>query len=210
MYQMSKANNSKNWIKGHVKDPFVIQAQKDGYRSRAAYKLIEIDKKYKIIKSGITAVDLGAAPGGWSQVLSKKIGLNVKVVGIDLLEVPPIKGIDFIQGDFMQEDILNKMVDKLENKPVDLVISDMAPNISGIKMVDQQRAINLNELALDFASKHLKQNGCFLVKSFVGKDFEEFVNNLRSCFNKVYKIKPDSSRSRSAEIFLLGYEFCSS
>ena len=210
MYQMSKANNSKNWIKGHVKDPFVIQAQKDGYRSRAAYKLIEIDKKYKIIKSGITAVDLGAAPGGWSQVLSKKIGLKGKVIGIDLLEVAPIKGIDFIQGDFMQEEILNEMVDKLENKPVDLVISDMAPNISGIKMVDQQKAIYLNELAFDFASKHLKQNGCFLVTSFVGKDFEEFVKNLRSCFKKVYKIKPDSSRSRSAEIFLLGYEFCSS
>ena len=210
MYQMSKANNSKNWIKGHVKDPFVIQAQKDGYRSRAAYKLIEIDKKYKIIKSGITAVDLGAAPGGWSQVLTKKIGLKGKVIGIDLLEVAPIKGIDFIQGDFMQEEILNEMVDKLENKPVDLVISDMAPNISGIKMVDQQKAIYLNELAFDFASKHLKQNGCFLVKSFVGKDFEEFVKDLKSCFKKVYKIKPDSSRSRSAEIFLLGYEFCSS
>ena len=210
MYQMSKANNSKNWIKGHVKDPFVIQAQKDGYRSRAAYKLIEIDKKYKIIKSGITAVDLGAAPGGWSQVLSKKIGLKGKVVGIDLLEVSPIKGIDFIQGDFMQEEILNEMVDKLKNKPVDLVISDMAPNISGIKMVDQQKAIYLNELAFDFATKHLKQNGCFLVKTFIGKDFEEFVKNLRPCFKKVYKIKPDSSRSRSAEIFLLGYEFCSS
>ncbi|MDA9635433.1 RlmE family RNA methyltransferase [Nitrosomonadales bacterium] len=207
---MSKANNSKNWIKGHVKDPFVIQAQKDGYRSRAAYKLIEIDKKYKIMKSGITAVDLGAAPGGWSQVLTKKIGLKGKVVGIDLLEVAPIKGIDFIQGDFMQEEILNEMVYKLENKPVDLVISDMAPNISGIKMVDQQKAIYLNELAFDFASKHLKQNGCFLVKSFVGKDFEEFVKNLRPFFKKVYKIKPDSSRSRSAEIFLLGYEFCSS
>ena len=205
---MSKANNSKNWIKGHVKDPFVIQAQKDGYRSRAAYKLIEIDKKYKIIKSGITVVDLGAAPGGWSQVLSKKIGLKGKVVGIDLLEVSPIKGIDFIQGDFMQEEILNEMVDKLENKPVDLVISDMAPNISGIKMVDQQRAINLNELALDFASKHLKQNGFFLVKSFVGIDFEEYVKNLRACFKKVFKIKPDSSRSRSSEIFLLGYEYC--
>ena len=204
---MSKANNSKNWIKGHVKDPFVIQAQKDGYRSRAAYKLIEIDKKYKIIKSGITAVDLGAAPGGWSQVLSKKIGLKGKVVGIDLLEVSPIKGIDFIQGDFMQEEILNEMVDKLENKPVDLVISDMAPNISGIKLVDQQRAIYLNELALEFAKNHLKQNGFFLVKSFVGADFEEYVKNLRLNFKKVFKIKPDSSRSRSSEIFLLGYEF---
>ena len=127
-----------------------------------------------------------------------------------MLEVSPIKGIDFIQGDFMQEEILNEMVDKLENKHVDLVISDMAPNISGIKMVDQQKAIYLNELAFDFATKHLKQNGHFLVKSFVGKDFEQFVKNLRSCFKKVYKIKPDSSRSRSAEIFLLGYEFCSS
>ena len=208
MYQMSKANNSKNWIKNHVKDPFVIQAQKDGYRSRAAYKLIEIDKKYKIIKSGITAVDMGAAPGGWSQVLSKKIGLNGKIIGIDLLDVTPIKGIDFIQGDFTQEEVLRKMIDKLKNKPVDLVISDMAPNISGIKMVDQQRAINLNELALDFASKHLKQNGFFLVKSFVGIDFEEYVKNLRACFKKVFKIKPDSSRSRSSEIFLLGYEYC--
>ena len=205
---MSKANNSKNWIKNHVKDPFVIQAQKDGYRSRAAYKLIEIDKKYKIIKSGITAVDMGAAPGGWSQVLSKKIGLNGKIIGIDLLDVTPIKGIDFIQGDFTQEEVLRKMIDKLKNKPVDLVISDMAPNISGIKMVDQQRAINLNELALDFAKKHLKQNGFFLVKSFVGIDFEEYVKNLRACFKKVFKIKPDSSRSRSSEIFLLGYEYC--
>ena len=207
---MSKANNSKNWIKGHVKDPFVIQAQKDGYRSRAAYKLIEIDNKYKIIKPGIAAVDLGAAPGGWSQVLSKRIGLNGKVVAIDLLEVSPINGIDFIQGDFEQEEVLKEMMDKLKNKPLDLVISDMAPNISGIKMVDQQKAINLNELALDFAKKHLKQNGFFLVKSFVGKDFEEYVKNLRACFKKVFKIKPDSSRSRSSEIFLLGYEFCGS
>ena len=207
---MSKANNSKNWIKGHVKDPFVIQAQKDGYRSRAAYKLIEIDNKYKIIKPGIAAVDLGAAPGGWSQVLSKRIGLNGKVVAIDLLEISPINGIDFIQGDFEQEEVLKEMMDKLKNKPLDLVISDMAPNISGIKMVDQQKAINLNELALDFAKKHLKQNGFFLVKSFVGKDFEEYVKNLRACFKKVFKIKPDSSRSRSSEIFLLGYEFCGS
>ena len=184
---MSKANNSKNWIKSHVKDPFVIQAQKDGYRSRAAYKLIEIDNKYKIIKPGIAAADLGAAPGGWSQVLSKRIGLNGKVVAIDLLEVSPINGIDFIQGDFEQEEVLKEMMDKLKNKPLDLVISDMAPNISGIKMVDQQRAINLNELALDFAKKHLKQNGFFLVKTFIGADFEEYVMDLRSYFKKVFK-----------------------
>ncbi|MBT5166085.1 RlmE family RNA methyltransferase [Methylophilaceae bacterium] len=204
---MSKANSSKNWIKGHVKDPFVIQAQKDGYRSRAAYKLIEIDKKYHIIKPGIKAVDLGAAPGGWSQVLSNKIGATGRVVAADLLEMPPIKNIDFIQGNFEEEKVLRDIQDKLKNLPVDLVISDMAPNISGIKMVDQQRAIYLNELALEFVKNNLKQNGFFLVKSFVGADFEKFLNELKLHFKKVFKIKPDSSRSRSSEIFLLGYEF---
>ncbi len=204
---MSKANSSKNWIKGHVKDPFVIQAQKDGYRSRAAYKLIEIDKKYHIIKPGIKAVDLGAAPGGWSQVLSNKIGATGRVVAADLLEMPPIKNIDFIQGNFEEEKVLRNIQDKLKNLPVDLVISDMAPNISGIKMVDQQRAIYLNELALEFVKNNLKQNGFFLVKSFVGADFEKFLNELKLHFKKVFKIKPDSSRSRSSEIFLLGYEF---
>ena len=204
---MSKANSSKNWIKGHVKDPFVIQAQKDGYRSRAAYKLIEIDKKYHIIKPGIKAVDLGAAPGGWSQVLSKKIGATGRVVAADLLEMPPIKNIDFIQGNFEEEKVLRDIQDKLKNLPVDLVISDMAPNISGIKMVDQQRAIYLNELALEFVKNNLKQNGFFLVKSFVGADFENFLSELKIHFKKVFKIKPDSSRSRSSEIFLLGYEF---
>lgn len=204
---MSKANSSKNWIKGHVKDPFVIQAQKDGYRSRAAYKLIEIDKKYHIIKPGIKAVDLGAAPGGWSQVLSNKIGATGRVVAADLLEMPPIKNIDFIQGNFEEEKVLQDIQDKLKNLPVDLVISDMAPNISGIKMVDQQRAIYLNELALEFVKNNLKQNGFFLVKSFVGADFENFLSELKIHFKKVFKIKPDSSRSRSSEIFLLGYEF---
>lgn len=204
---MSKANSSKNWIKGHVKDPFVIQAQKDGYRSRAAYKLIEIDKKYHIIKPGINAVDLGASPGGWSQVLSKKIGATGRVVAADLLEMHPIKNIDFIQGNFEEEKVLRDIQDKLKNLPVDLVISDMAPNISGIKMVDQQRAIYLNELALEFVKNNLKQNGFFLVKSFVGADFEKFLSELKIHFKKVFKIKPDSSRSRSSEIFLLGYEF---
>jgi len=163
---MSKANSSKNWIKGHVKDPFVIQAQKDGYRSRAAYKLIEIDKKYHIIKPGIKAVDLGAAPGGWSQVLSNKIGATGRVVAADLLEMPPIKNIDFIQGNFEEEKVLRDIQDKLKNLPVDLVISDMAPNISGIKMVDQQRAIYLNELALEFVKNNLKQNGFFFSQEF--------------------------------------------
>jgi len=198
---MSKANSSKNWIKGHVKDPFVIQAQKDGYRSRAAYKLIEIDKKYHIIKPGIKAVDLGAAPGGWSQVLSNKIGATGRVVAADLLEMPPIKNIDFIQGNFEEEKVLRDIQDKLKNLPVDLVISDMAPNISGIKMVDQQRAIYLNELALEFVKNNLKQNGFFLVKSFVGADFEKFLNELKLHFKKVFKIKPDSSRREALKFF---------
>ena len=204
---MSKANSSKNWIKGHVKDPFVIQAQKDGYRSRAAYKLIEIDKKYHIIKPGINAVDLGCCAWGMVSSAIKKIGATGRVVAADLLEMPPIKNIDFIQGNFEEEKVLRDIQDKLKNLPVDLVISDMAPNISGIKMVDQQRAIYLNELALEFVKNNLKQNGFFLVKSFVGADFEKFLNELKLHFKKVFKIKPDSSRSRSSEIFLLGYEF---
>ena len=203
MYQMSKVNNSKNWIKGHIKDPFVIQAQKDGYRSRAAYKLIEIDKKYKIIKSGITAVDLGAAPGGWSQVLTKKIGLKGKVVGIDLLEVAPIKGIDFIQGDFMREEILIEMVDKLENNPVDLVISDMAPNLTGSKAVDQPASIYLVELAVDLACQVMKPEGVFVAKIFQGEGFDEFVRHVRTLFNTVSMRKPDASRAKSREVYMV-------
>ena len=203
---MSKANSSKNWIKGHVKDPFVIQAKKDGYRSRAAYKLIEIDKKYHIIKPGIKAVDLGAAPGGWSQVLSNKIGATGRVVAADLLEMPPIKNIDFIQGNFEEEKVLRDIQDKLKNLPVDLVISDMAPNISGIKSRDQAMINDLNDLSLEFALDWLKPKGHFMVKTFMGSGFEDYVKRLRSLFNTVKIEKPDSSRDRSAEFFLIGLE----
>lgn len=203
---MSKANSSKNWIKGHVKDPFVIQAQKDGYRSRAAYKLIEIDKKYHIIKPGIKAVDLGAAPGGWSQVLSNKIGATGRVVAADLLEMPPIKNIDFIQGNFEEEKVLRDIQDKLKNLPVDLVISDMAPNISGIKSRDQAMMNDLNDLSLEFALDWLKPKGHFMVKTFMGSGFEDYVKRLRSFFNTVKIEKPHSSRDRSAEFFLIGLE----
>ena len=205
---MKKNRISKNWINKQKRDIYVRQSQVDGYRARSAYKLIEIDEKYNLFKKNTTVIDLGSAPGSWSQVAVKKIGMNGKVIALDLLEMEPIKKVDFIQGDFRDNDVLSKVENKLNNLAVDLVISDMAPNISGIKMVDQQRAINLNELALDFAKKHLKQNGFFLVKTFVGADFEEYVKDLRSYFKKVFKIKPDSSRSRSSEIFLLGHEFC--
>ena len=203
---MSKANNSKTWIKGHVKDPFVIQAQKDGYRSRAAYKLIEIDKKYKIIKPGITVVDLGAAPGGWSQVLSKKIGLKGKALGIDLLEVSPIKGIDFIQGDFMQDKILEEMVVKLENKAVDLVISDMAPNISGIKERDNALMINLIDSTLSVVDKFLGKKGSVLIKVFQGESLDYTRAALKKRFDKVKISKPKASRPNSNEIYIIGKE----
>ncbi len=205
---MKRTRTSKGWMSEHTSDLFVKQAQRDGYRSRAAYKLLEINEKYDLFKPGLVIIDLGSAPGSWSQVVIKEIGTRGKLIALDLLEMKPIKNVEFVQGDFRENTVLDAIKNKLKDFKFDLVISDMAPNISGVKVVDQQRAINLNELALDFALKHLKQNGFFLVKSFVGSNFEEYVKNLRASFKKVFKIKPDSSRSRSSEIFLLGYEFC--
>ena len=205
---MAKSKSSNDWLREHFDDPYVKKAQKAGYRSRATFKLEEIDKKDKLIKPGMAVVDLGSAPGGWSDYALRKLGDNGTVVALDILPMTPLTGVHFIQGDFREDNVLDELNLILDSLPIDLVLSDMAPNISGIKMVDQQRAINLNELALDFAKKHLKQNGFFLVKTFVGADFEEYVKDLRSYFKKVFKIKPDSSRSRSSEIFLLGHEFC--
>lgn len=204
---MKKTRTKKNWIKEHLSDEFVKRAQKDGFRSRAAYKFIEMNDKYHLIRSNDRIVDLGSAPGSWSQAASSLITDRGKIFAIDLLPMDDVKNTTFIQGDFRELSILQKLEELLENTAIDLVISDMAPNISGIKMVDQQRAIYLNELALEFVKNNLKQNGFFLVKSFVGADFEKFLNELKLHFKNVFKIKPDSSRSRSSEIFLLGYEF---
>jgi len=189
----------------HVSDSFVRQAQKDGYRSRAAYKLIEIDEKYNLFKENMTVIDLGSAPGSWSQVAVKRIGLKGNVIALDLLEMQPIKKVEFIQGDFRDNKILIEVENKLKNLVVDLVISDMAPNISGVKVVDQSAAIYLNELALDFSCNWLKPNGHLLVKSFIGADFDSFVDSMKPFFKKVMRIKPSSSRGRSSEIFVLGY-----
>ena len=178
---MAKSKN-RSWIKQHVKDPYVKQSQVDGYRSRASYKLLEIVEKDRLIRSGMTVVDLGSAPGGWSQVAARLVGHTGRVHALDLLPMDSIAGVDFIQGDFTEEDVFDELLRLIENRPVDLVISDMAPNISGIKMVDQQRAIYLNELALEFVKNNLKQNGFFLVKSFVGADFEKFLNELKLHF----------------------------
>ena len=203
---MKRTRTSKSWMSEHISDSFVKQAQKDGYRSRAAYKLIEIDEKYNILKKNMVVIDLGSSPGSWSQLASKKIGLNGKVIAIDLIEMQPISNVEFIQGDFRDDNMLKEVEKNLNKLDVDLVISDMAPNITGIKVVDQSAAIHLNELALDFSCNWLKPNGHFLVKSFIGADFDSFVKSIKPFFKKVIRIKPSSSRDRSSEIFVLGYE----
>jgi len=203
---MKRTRTSKSWMSEHVSDFFVKQAQKDGYRSRAAYKLIEIDEKYNLFKENMTIIDLGSAPGSWSQIAVKRIGPKGKVIALDLLEMQPIKNVEFIQGDFRDNKVLIEVESKLNNSEIDLVISDMAPNISGIKVVDQSAAIYLNELALEFSCNWLKPNGHLLVKSFIGADFDSFVNSVKPFFKKVLRIKPSSSRDRSSEIFVLGYE----
>ena len=203
---MKRTRTSKSWMSEHVSDSFVKQAQIDGYRSRAAYKLIEIDEKYNLLKKNMNVIDLGSAPGSWSQVAAKRAGPKGRVIALDLLEMQPIKNVEFVQGDFRDNKVLIEVESKLNNLEIDLVISDMAPNISGIKVVDQSAAIYLNELALEFSCNWLKPNGHLLVKSFIGADFDSFVNSVKPFFKKVLRIKPSSSRDRSSEIFVLGYE----
>lgn len=200
---MTKSKN-RSWIKQHVKDPFVKQSQADGYRSRASYKLLEIIQKDRLIRSGMTVVDLGSAPGGWSQVAAKYVGHQGRVHGIDLLPMDPIAGVDFVEGDFTEDKPFNELLDLIENRTVDLVISDMAPNISGIKSADQAGIIYLNELALQFAVDWLKPKGNFLVKSFIGAEFDDYVREVKKYFETVYTFKPKSSRNRSSEIFVYG------
>lgn len=188
----------------HLNDPFVRQAQKDGYRSRAAYKLLEIDAKDHLLKPGLVVVDLGATPGGWCQVAAAKVGAAGKVIALDLLPLDPLRGVEFIQGDFREEAVLRELERCLQGKPVGLVISDMAPNFSGVGSVDQDRAIYLAELALEFASEHLTQQGSFLVKVFQGAGFEAYLKTMRGRFVKVVSRKPKASRDRSSEVYLLG------
>ena len=199
---MAKSKN-RTWIKQHVKDPYVVQSQRDGYRSRASYKLLEIVEKTRMIKPGMTVVDLGSAPGGWSQVAAKLVGHKGSVVAVDILPMNPIAGVDFIQGDFTEEEILTELLEKIENKPVDLVISDMAPNLTGMKAVDQPAVVYLAELAVDLAQQVLSENGIFIAKLFQGEGFDEFVRNTRKVFNVVSLKKPDASRSKSREVYLV-------
>ena len=201
---MKRTKTSKAWMKEHVSDFFVRQAKKEGYRSRAAYKLLEIIERDHILKSGMIVVDLGAAPGSWSQVASQRVGSKGKVIALDILEMSPLPGVEFIQGDFTEEIPLSELRKQLDGHQPDLIISDMAPNMSGIIISDQARSMYLAELALAFALEQLNYSGNFLVKVFQGRDFDQFLREMRMGFKSVMIRKPKASRDRSNELYLLG------
>lgn len=203
---MARAKTSNQWMKAHVSDFFVKQAKKEGYRSRAAYKLLEIDAQDNIFKAGMTVVDLGAAPGSWTQVALHKVGAQGRVVAFDILEMPPIPGVTFIRGDFREESAIIELDRVLDGQAVDLVISDMAPNMSGIAVSDQAKSMYLAELAHAFAMEKLNPKGHFLVKVFQGREFDAFLLGMRSYFKRVQIRKPKASRDRSNEVYLLGLE----
>ncbi len=205
MVQRSKS--SANWRREHFNDPFVKQAQKDGYRSRASYKLLEIQEKDRLIRPGMSVIDLGAAPGGWSQVTSRLIGGQGRLIASDILEMDSIADVTFIQGDFTHDEVLQRILEAVGDSHVDLVISDMAPNMSGTPAVDIPRAMFLCELALDLATRVLKPGGDFLIKIFQGEGFDVYLKDVRSKFDKVQMRKPSSSRDRSREQYLLGRGF---
>ena len=199
---MAKSKN-RSWIQQHVKDPYVLQSQRDGYRSRASYKLLEIVEKNRLIRPGMTVVDLGSTPGGWSQVAARMVGHEGRVHALDILPMDPIAGVDFIQGDFTEQEIFDELLSVIGNRPVDLVISDMAPNLTGSKAVDQPTSIYLVELAVDLACKVMKPEGVFIAKLFQGEGFDEFVRHVRTLFNTVSMRKPDASRSKSREVYMV-------
>ena len=204
---MKRSKSSSRWLADHEDDEYVKRARAEGYRSRASYKLLEIDKKYQILRSGLNVIDLGAAPGGWSKVASKKVGSSGKVIALDLLEMPPIEDVSFIQGDFTEDRILEELLEVIQGGVVDLVISDMAPNLSGVKDIDQPRSIYLVELALDFAVRVLNQNGVLVVKCFEGDGIDDIREMFRASFKRVINFKPKASRGRSREIYILGRGF---
>jgi len=199
---MTKSKN-RDWIKQHINDPYVKQSQKDGYRSRASYKLLEIVEKERMIRPGMTVVDLGSAPGGWSQVASRLVGHEGRLHSLDILPMDPIAGVDFIQGDFTEQNIFDDLLLLIGNRPVDLVISDMAPNLTGSKAVDQPAMIYLAELAIDLTVQVLKPEGIFISKVFQGEGFDQFVRHVRTLFNSVSMKKPEASRAKSREVYLV-------
>ena len=195
------------WIEQHVNDPYVQQAQRLGYRSRAAFKLLELAERDRLFRPGMTAVDLGSAPGSWCQVLRERLGPRSKIVAVDLLPMEGVTGVDFVQADFREEEGLAAVLAALKNTPVDLVVSDLAPNLSGIDLVDQARSIYLGELALEFAVGQLAPGGDFAVKLFQGAGLAEFQRRVQAQFVKVYVRKPKASRDRSREVFVVAKGF---
>src|SRR5271154_1617953 len=201
---MNRRSKSKAWMRAHINDPFVQRARKEGYRSRAAYKLMEIAVRDRLFAPGMTVVDLGAAPGGGAQVAAAAVGQNGMIIALDLLEMEPLRGVTLLRGDFLEPKTFTSLRTMLAGRAVDLVLSDMAPNISGIAVSDQARFMELAELALEFAVLCLKPNGNFLVKVFQGAGFEEFLRQMRARFKRVVSRKPDASRGRSSELYMLG------
>ncbi|MFO1420176.1 MAG: 23S rRNA (uridine(2552)-2'-O)-methyltransferase RlmE [Candidatus Competibacteraceae bacterium] len=204
---MARSKSSARWLREHFTDEYVKRAQQEGYRSRAVYKLLEIDEKDRLLRPGMTVVDLGAAPGGWSQLAARLVGGQGAVVALDLLPMEPMPGVEFVEGDFREVAVLERLLDVLGGRPVDLVLSDMAPNASGIKAVDQPRGMYLAELALDFSRRCLRPGGDFLVKVFQGEGFDAFLKDLRAAFVSIASRKPRASRARSAEQYLLARNY---
>jgi 23S rRNA (uridine2552-2'-O)-methyltransferase len=206
-YRYTPTMSSKRWLNEHHTDEYVKRAREEGYASRAAYKLLELNEKDKFLMPGISVIDLGCAPGGWLQVIKQKVGRNGQVIGVDLLPIVSIDGVEFIQGDFTQQQVLDKLMETVGDQGVDLVISDMAPNITGNKSIDQPRSVYLVELALDCAYKLLNKKGTFLAKVFQGEGVDVMMADMKKHFKVVKIRKPKASRSRSSEIYIFATEF---
>lgn len=204
---MAKSKSSNRWLQEHFSDQYVKQSQSDGYRSRASYKLLELQKKDRLFRKGMSVVDLGSAPGGWTQVAIELTGDSGTVVASDILPMDPIAGVEFVQGDFTEDSVYQELLNVLGDDKTDLVISDMAPNMSGIAAVDQPASMYLVELALDFAEKTLVKGGCFACKIFHGEGFDDYLKACRERFGSVVIRKPDASRARSKETYLVAKSY---
>jgi 23S rRNA (uridine2552-2'-O)-methyltransferase len=204
---MARSKSSGAWLQEHVNDPYVKQAQRDGYRSRSSYKLIQLNERDRLIRPGMLIVDLGSAPGGWSQVATRLAGEQARVVATDILPMDPLKNVDFIQGDFTEEAVLNQVLERLGGRKPHLVICDIAPNISGVDSADQASSMYLVELALDFARQALEPKGDFVVKVFQGAGADAYIKDVRTSFDKVFIRKPAASRPRSREVYLVAKGF---
>lgn len=200
---MARSKSSSRWLNEHFSDPFVKRAQAGGWRSRAVFKLEELIERDRLLKQGMIVVDLGAAPGGWSQMVRERLGNAGRIVALDILPMQGIAGVEFIEGDFREDIVLKRLQETLDGAAVDLVLSDLAPNMSGVDVADQARAMHLAELAREFAAVHLKPSGAFVVKLFQGRGFDEYVKNLRTAYERVRMRKPKASRARSPEVYAL-------